>query len=100
MAVGGADPAALIAANASRVKLMHFKDFSAITPPINELGPEAGAHIVDLGAGVAPLKAAYKAAQKAGAQFFIVDHDPPFHGKTALETAKAEYAYVAGLMGL
>jgi sugar phosphate isomerase/epimerase len=100
MAAGGADPAALITANAARVKLMHFKDFNSITPPINELGREAEARMVDLGTGVAPLKAAYKAARKAGAQFFIVDHDPPFHGKTALETAKAEYAYVAGLMGL
>ena len=98
MAAGGADPAALIAANAERVKLMHFKDFSTITPPINELGPQAGGHIVDLGTGVAPLKAAYEAARKAGVEYFIVDHDPPFHGKSALEAAKVDYAYVAGLM--
>jgi sugar phosphate isomerase/epimerase len=100
MAVGGADPAALIAASAPRVKLIHFKDFNTVTPPITELGREAEARIVDLGTGVAPLKAAYKAARKAGARFFIVDHDPPFHGKTVLETAKVDYAYVAGLMGL
>ena len=99
MAAGGADPAALIAANAERVKLMHFKDFSTVTPPINELGPEAGSHIVDLGAGVAPLKAAYEAARKVGTEYFIVDHDPPFHGKTAMEAAKVDYAYVAVLMG-
>lgn len=98
MAAGGADPAALISENAARVKLMHFKDFSTITPPINQLSPEAGAHIVDLGTGVAPLKAAYTAAQKAGVEYFIVDHDPPFHGKTALEAAKVDYGYVAGLM--
>jgi sugar phosphate isomerase/epimerase len=100
MAAGGADPAALIAANAERVKLMHFKDFSTVTPAINELGPAAGGHIVDLGTGVAPLKAAYEAARKAGVEYFIVDHDPPFHGKTALEAAKVDYAYVAGLMGV
>ena len=100
MAAGGADPAALIAANADRVKLMHFKDFSTIRPPINELGPEAGSHIVDLGTGVAPLKAAYEAAKKAGVEYFIVDHDPPFHGKTAMEAAKVDYDYVAGLMGV
>jgi sugar phosphate isomerase/epimerase len=99
-AAGGADPAALIAANAERVKLIHFKDFSTVTPPINELGPVAGGHIVDLGTGVAPLKAAYEAARKAGTEYFIVDHDPPFHGKTALEAAKLDYAYVAGLMGV
>ncbi|HXS77109.1 MAG TPA: sugar phosphate isomerase/epimerase [Terracidiphilus sp.] len=98
MAAGGADPAKLIAANADRVKLLHFKDFSTVTPPINDLGPEAGGHIVDLGTGVAPLKAAYEAAKKAGVEYFIVDHDPPFHGKTALEAAKVDYAYVAGLM--
>jgi sugar phosphate isomerase/epimerase len=100
MAAGGADPAAVISANADRVKLMHFKDFSTVTPAINELGPAAGGHIVDLGTGVAPLKAAYEAARKAGVEYFIVDHDPPFHGKTALEAAKVDYAYVAGLMGV
>jgi sugar phosphate isomerase/epimerase len=100
MAEGGADPAAEISANADRVKLMHFKDFSTVTPAINELGPAAGGHIVDLGTGVAPLKAAYEAARKAGVEYFIVDHDPPFHGKTALEAAKVDYAYVAGLMGV
>jgi sugar phosphate isomerase/epimerase len=98
VAAGGGDPAALIAANAERVKLIHFKDFSTVTPPINELGPEAGGHIVDLGTGVAPLKAAYEAAKKAGVEYFIVDHDPPFKAKTAMEAAKLDYAYVAGLM--
>jgi sugar phosphate isomerase/epimerase len=34
MAAGGADPAALIAANADRVRLLHFKDFSTVTPPV------------------------------------------------------------------
>jgi sugar phosphate isomerase/epimerase len=98
MAAGGADPVALITANASRVRLLHFKDFSTITPPVNELGGAAGSHIVDLGAGVAPLKAAFEAARKAGVEYFIVDHDPPFHGKTALEAAKLDYAYVEKLM--
>src|SRR5215469_8599343 len=55
MAAGGADPAALIAANARRVRLLHFKDFSTLTPPVNELGGAASTHIVDLGTGVAPL---------------------------------------------
>ncbi|MGA8090086.1 MAG: sugar phosphate isomerase/epimerase [Terracidiphilus sp.] len=100
MAAGGADPAALIAANAARVRLIHFKDFSTVTPPVNEFGEAAGKHIVNLGTGVAPLKAAYEAAQKAGTEYFIVDHDPPFHGETALEAAKVDYAYVAGLMGV
>jgi sugar phosphate isomerase/epimerase len=98
MAAGGADPAALIAANAGRVRLLHFKDFSTITPAVNELGGAASAHIVDLGTGVAPLKPAYDAARKAGVEYFIVDHDPPFHGKTALEAAKVDYDYVAELM--
>ena len=98
VAAGGGNPAALIRANADRVKLIHFKDFSTVTPAINQLGPEAGGHIVDLGTGVAPLKAAYEAAKKAGVEYFIVDHDPPFKGKTAMEAAKLDYAYVAGLM--
>lgn len=98
MAAGGADPTALIAANSERVRLMHFKDFSTITPPTNELGPAAGARIIDLGTGVAPLMAAYMAARKAGVEYFIVDHDPPFRGKTALDASNVDYDYVAGLM--
>jgi len=98
VAAGGADPAALIAANAERVRLLHFKDFSTLTPPNNELGGDASKHIVDLGTGVAPLGAAFQAARKAGAEYFIVDHDPPFRGKTALETAKIDFDYVAKLM--
>src|SRR3984957_12569061 len=98
MAAGGADPAAVIAANGSRVRLLHFKDFSSITPPSNTLGPEAGSRIVDLGAGVVPLKAAYEAARKGGAKYFIVDHDPPFKGKTTFEAAKIDFDYVAGLL--
>jgi sugar phosphate isomerase/epimerase len=99
MAAGGADPAALIAANSERVRLLHFKDFSSVTPPVNELGGTAATHIVDLGTGVAPLKAAYEAARKAGAEYFIVDHDPPFLEKTAFEAAKLDYSYAARLMG-
>jgi sugar phosphate isomerase/epimerase len=98
VAAGGADPAALIAANAERVRLLHFKDFSTLTPPVNELGGSAGAHIVDLGTGVAPLRAASEAARRAGTKYFIVDHDPPFHGQTAFEAAKVDYDYVAKLM--
>ncbi|HEX3984991.1 MAG TPA: sugar phosphate isomerase/epimerase [Acidobacteriaceae bacterium] len=98
MAAGGADPAALIRANADRVRLLHFKDFSTVTPPVNELGQAAAAHIVDLGTGVAPLKAAYEAARMAGVRYFIVDHDPPFHGQTTMEAAKVDYDYVAKLM--
>ncbi|MDE3201354.1 MAG: sugar phosphate isomerase/epimerase [Acidobacteriota bacterium] len=98
MAAGGADPVAVIRKHPGRVRLLHFKDFSTITPPINELGPKAGAHIVDLGKGVAPLKAAYEAARKDGVEYFIVDHDPPFHGQTTMQAAKSDYDYVARLM--
>lgn len=98
MAASGADPVALTTANAERVRLLHFKDFSTVTPPVNEIGGAAGAHIVDLGTGVVPLKAAYEAARRAGAEYFIVDHDPPFHGQTALEAAKVDCDYVARLL--
>ena len=98
MAAGGADPAATIAANPGRIRLLHFKDFSSITPPNNVLGVEAGSKIVDLGTGVAPLKAAFLAARKVGVEHFIVDHDPPFHDKTAFEAAKIDFDFVAKLL--
>ncbi len=56
VAAGGANPPALKAANAERVRMIHYKDFSTVTPPINELGGDGRQHIVDLGKGVAPLK--------------------------------------------
>ena len=98
MAAGGANPADLIQANADRVRLLHFKDFATLTPPSNEMGGAASGQIVDLGAGVAPLKAAFLAARKAGVEHFIVDHDPPFHNQTAFEAAKVDYDFVAGLI--
>lgn len=98
MAAAGADPASILAVNAGRIPMLHFKDFSALAPPTTELGGDASKRIVDLGTGVAPLKAAFQAARKAGTEYFIVDHDPPFHNKTALEAAKVDFDYVAGLM--
>jgi sugar phosphate isomerase/epimerase len=98
MAAGGADPAAIIQANASRVRLLHFKDFSSITPPSNELGGPTSKLIVDVGQGVAPLRAAYLAARKVGVEHFIVDHDPPFGNQTAFDAARIDYEFVAGLM--
>lgn len=98
MAAAGADPVAIIRANPDRVRLLHFKDFSTVTPPIQHLGDGSGAHIVNLGTGVVPLKAAYAAARKAGVRYFIVDHDPPFHGQTTMQAAAADYHYVAALM--
>ncbi len=98
MAAGGADPAAIIQANAGRVRLLHFKDFSSVTPPSNEMGGPIAQKIVDLGHGVAPLREAYLAARKVGVEHFIVDHDPPFRNQTAFEAARIDYEFMAGLM--
>ncbi len=97
-AAGGADPVAILQHNSSRVRLLHFKDFATLTPVNNEFGGAAGGQIVDLGAGVAPLKASFFAARKAGVEHFIVDHDPPFHNQTAFEAAKVDYDFVASLI--
>ena len=98
MAAGGADPAAIIQANAGRVRLLHFKDFANITPPSNEMGGPIAKQIVDLGQGVAPLREAYLAARKVGVEHFIVDHDPPFRNQTAFDAARIDYEFMAGLM--
>jgi sugar phosphate isomerase/epimerase len=99
MAAGGADPSAIIQANASRVNLLHFKDFASLIPPSNEMGGPMGQQIVDLGQGVAPLREAYRSARKAGVEYFIVDHDPPFRNQTAFDAARIDYEFVAGLLG-
>ena len=45
-----------------------------------------------------PFKKFVAEAKKIGVERYIVDHDPPFKNQTALEAAKTDFDYLAGLL--
>lgn len=98
MEVGGADPMQLLNASPDRVRLLHFKDFSVLKPPVTTLGTERQKQIVELGHGIVPFKPLVQRARELHIEHYIVDHDPPFYGKTALEAAKIDFDYLSGLL--
>lgn len=98
MATGGADPLAILRSAPQRFPLLHFKDFATLTPPVNALGTSRQQQVVDLGQGLVPFKPLIAEAKKIGIEYFIVDHDPPFKNQTALEAAKIDFDFLAGLL--
>ncbi|MDR3738481.1 MAG: sugar phosphate isomerase/epimerase [Terracidiphilus sp.] len=99
MATGGADAMALLTATPERFPLLHFKDFDVLKPPVTTLGTERQSqHIVELGQGIVPFKALVAKAKTLHVEHYIVDQDPPFHGKTAFDAAKIDFDYLAGLL--
>ena len=98
MVTGGADPLAIIKSAPARFPLLHFKDFAVLNPPVIELGTDRQKEIVDLGQGKVPFKKFVAEAKKIGVERYIVDHDPPFKNQTALEAAKTDFDYLAGLL--
>jgi len=99
MSVGGQDPVAYFKKYPKRYRLMHAKDFVAITPASNSL--DAGKHpaITEVGSGKIDWPRIVAAARAAGVEFYYVDHDPPFAGKTAFEAAKIDYNYLQPILG-
>lgn len=59
---------------------MHAKDFVALTPTSNSLDPSKRPAITEVGSGK------------------IVDHDPPFAGKTAFEAARIDFDYLQPIL--
>ncbi|MBI1329728.1 MAG: TIM barrel protein [Alphaproteobacteria bacterium] len=63
--VGGEDPKAVMDAMKDRVKLIHLKDWK----------PDGS--MTDVGSGALDMPALIAAAEKAGAEYFFVEHDFP-----------------------
>ncbi len=95
MAVGGANPVQLLQKMQGRFHLIHFKDFVVRTNPASS---DHEQQFVDLGDGMVPLKSIVDCAKDLGIEHFIVDHDPPFHGMTAIDAARLDYGFLAGLL--
>jgi sugar phosphate isomerase/epimerase len=98
MTVGGQDPIAYFKKYPKRYRLFHAKDFVTLTKS-NALDAKERPAITEVGSGKVNWPALVKAAKAAGVEFYYVDHDPPFAGKTAFEAAKIDYDYLQPLLG-
>ena len=54
-------------------------------------------HPTELGHGHIDYKPILAAAKRAGVQHFFVEQDPPMVGKTPLEAAEIDYAYLKSI---
>ncbi len=92
--VAGESPADWLCRYRGRVPLVHLKDFTFEKDGKEEKkNPPDLAHAV-LGNGRLDVAAVVAAAQSAGTEWLIVEHDEPEAGKTAEETCRQSFAYL------
>jgi sugar phosphate isomerase/epimerase len=99
MTVGGQDPAAYFKKYPARYRLFHAKDFVALTPKSNSVDAKSRPAITEVGSGKVDWPSLVAAAKAAGVEYYYIDHDAPFVGKTALEAAKIDFDYLQPVLG-
>jgi sugar phosphate isomerase/epimerase len=99
MTVGGQDPIAYFKKFPARYRLFHAKDFVALKPVSNTVTPDGHPAITEVGSGKVDWPSLVLAAKAAGVEYYYIDHDPPFAGKTAFEAAKIDYDYLQPILG-
>lgn len=82
---GGGDPVALLQKYAGRCGRVHVKDLAASITPDNPMG------LADVGAGILDWASILPAAAKAGAEWYIIEHDDPSAPMTSVANS---YAYL------
>jgi sugar phosphate isomerase/epimerase len=106
--VGGVNPADYILKYSSRVPVVHLKDFDSsqggkIKAEYDLIGEAKKARAAGafpfraVGHGVQDMPAIVKAAEKAGAQWVVVEQDLPTPGMTPIECAKQSLDYLKEL---
>ncbi len=105
--VGGEEPAAYVEKYTGRAPIVHLKDFhgSKGNGPLYKLiGIEEEAEETTstfefrpVGSGVQDWKKIIASAEKAGAQWVIVEQDDPSMGKTPMECAEMSISYLKTL---
>ena len=85
---GGVDPYPLLEKYSGRLSHIHVKDCA----PEGENADQGG--WADVGQGVIDFPPLLEAAKKAGAEWFIVEHDEP---KDPLQSIRNSHDYLAGL---
>jgi sugar phosphate isomerase/epimerase len=99
MTTAGADPIHYFQKYPVRYRVIHVKDFPAGTKVTTTMGGAGMPHPTELGRGHIDYKPILAAARRAGVQHFFVEQDPPMAGKTPLEAAEIDYAYLKSING-
>ncbi len=105
--VGGEEPAAYVEKYTGRAPIVHLKDFSGSkgNGPLYKLigieeetaETESTFEFRPVGSGVQDWKKIIASAEKAGAEWVIVEQDDPSMGKTPMECAAMSIAYLKTL---
>ena len=106
--VAGVDPAEYILKYTSRSPVIHLKDFDSsdektVKAEYELIGEVKKAQAVGpfpfraLGHGVLDIPGIIKAAEKAGAQWLVVEQDLPTPGKTSIDCARESFDYLSNL---
>jgi sugar phosphate isomerase/epimerase len=92
MSAAGLDPATYIGKYPDRYRLLHIKDFKPTPHPLYGGGeaPEG----TELGRGHVDYGPIFRAAKKAGIDWYYVEQEPPFKEMSALEAMKVNYEHL------
>jgi sugar phosphate isomerase/epimerase len=93
MCAGGADPIAYFKKYPGRFKMIHVKEFQALSKPVTSLGGPDRPKGVDLGQGFIDYKAIFVAGKKAGIEHAFSEQEDPFP-VSQMASAKAAYAFL------
>ena len=97
MVAAGFSPVEYMAKNPRRYRMIHVKDFQAGTRPTAILmGPDSPKG-TELGRGHIDYKPIFKAAEKAGVEYYFREQEPPIADMTEMEAARANYQYMRGI---
>jgi sugar phosphate isomerase/epimerase len=98
MKVGGKDPVEYLRRYASRIAMLHVKDFKNITNPVNMLFTPDMPIPTELGRGSIDLKPIVEAGLKAGVKHMFVEQEPPFKDVSAMEAAAIDCSFLKSLL--
>jgi sugar phosphate isomerase/epimerase len=98
MKVGGKDPVEYLRRYASRIAMLHVKDFKNITKPVNMLFTPDMPIPTELGRGSIDLKPIVEAGLKAGVKHMFVEQEPPFKDVSAMEAAAIDCSFLKSLL--
>jgi len=95
--LAGHPPVALFKKYAGRVRMLHIKDFVAVSKPVITLDSRTEPEWTELGGGHIDWRMILAAAPAAGVEQIFVEQEPPFVKFTPLEAAKVDYAYLQSI---
>jgi len=93
MSAGGADPVAYFGKYPGRFKMIHVKEFQALSKPSTSLGGPDRPKGVDLGKGFIDYKRIFVAGKKAGIEHAFSEQEDPFP-VSQMASAKVAYAFL------